>query len=194
MAPEGRPIPCAPSTASCRSIHLEHERSRPQVYLTTGVKLRGPEGAQRLRATSAAGWPQGIAPPGLPRIRTCGFPASGSSSHGFAIPDAIRPSCVEMLCGLSVPWTRCSSTFPPDGSVTRSPLPYAGSLGQLSQRSRVLWVTPTPQRPSRFASVVPSLSGTGASLDLAGGVGVSCVPGEPLDERRLLRLRWDSCA
>jgi hypothetical protein len=30
------------------------------------------------------GWPQGIAPPGLPRIRTCATRASGSSSHGFA--------------------------------------------------------------------------------------------------------------
>lgn len=123
----------------------------------TGVQLRGPEGAQRLRATSAAGWPQGITPPGLPLIRTCGFPASGSSSHGFAIPGAIRPSCVEVLLR-----TRCSGTFPPDDSVTRPPLPSAGSLGQLSQRSLVLWVTPTPQRPSRFASVVPSLGGTDA--------------------------------
>jgi hypothetical protein len=162
--------------------------------LTTVVKLRGPEEAQRLRATSAAGWPRRITPPGLPLIRTCGFPASGSSGHGFAIPDAIRPSCVEMLCGLSVPWTRCSSTFPPDGSVTRSPLPSAGSLGQLSQRSLVVWVTPTPQRPSRFASVVPSLGGTSPSRDVAGNDGASCVPGGPLDARRLLRLRWDSCA
>jgi hypothetical protein len=28
-------------------------------------------------------WPREIAPPGLPRIRTCGFPASGSSCCGF---------------------------------------------------------------------------------------------------------------
>lgn len=28
--------------------------------------------------------PRGIAPPGLPRTRTCGFPASGSSGGGFA--------------------------------------------------------------------------------------------------------------
>ena len=32
-----------------------------------------------------ARWPQGIAPPGLPRTRTCRFPASGSSGHGFAV-------------------------------------------------------------------------------------------------------------
>ena len=32
----------------------------------------------------AVGSPQGIAPPGLPRIRTCPTRASGSSVHGFA--------------------------------------------------------------------------------------------------------------
>gem|GEM_PF-5682189 len=31
-----------------------------------------------------AGWRRGIAPPGLPLIRTCGTPASGSSERGFA--------------------------------------------------------------------------------------------------------------
>jgi hypothetical protein len=34
--------------------------------------------------TYVAGWPRGLTPPGLPLIRTCGFPASGSSEHGFA--------------------------------------------------------------------------------------------------------------
>src|SRR3990172_3325551 len=33
---------------------------------------------------SHAGSPRGIAPPGLPQIRTCGFPASGSSGQSFA--------------------------------------------------------------------------------------------------------------
>ena len=111
-------------------IPLAHEAA--PVWRTAGVKLRGPEGAQRARATSAAGWPRRIAPPGLPLIRTCGFPASGSSGHGFAISDAIRPSFVEMLDELSV-----QSIVPPNGSVTRSPLPSAGSLEQLSQRSLV---------------------------------------------------------
>ena len=32
----------------------------------------------------SAGSPREIALPGLPQIRTCGFPASGSSSHDFA--------------------------------------------------------------------------------------------------------------
>jgi hypothetical protein len=32
-----------PSTALSRTVHLQHEPSRPHVYLTTGVKLRGPE-------------------------------------------------------------------------------------------------------------------------------------------------------
>ena len=31
-----------------------------------------------------AGWPPGISPRGLPQIRTCGIPASGSSERGFA--------------------------------------------------------------------------------------------------------------
>ena len=35
-------------------------------------------------AASVVGSPQGIAPPRLPQIRTCGFFASGSSVHGFA--------------------------------------------------------------------------------------------------------------
>ena len=65
-----------------------------------------------------------------------------------------------MLPGFGAP-----DIVPPYSSMTRSPLPSAGSLGQLSQRSLVIWVTPTPQRPSRLASVVPSLSGTGASRD-----------------------------
>src|SRR5215469_15767548 len=34
-------------------------------------------------ATALVGSPQGIAPPRLPRIRTCRFPASGSSVHGL---------------------------------------------------------------------------------------------------------------
>jgi hypothetical protein len=33
---------------------------------------------------NVAGWPQRIAPPGLPRIRTCPIEAYGSSGHGFA--------------------------------------------------------------------------------------------------------------
>jgi len=35
-------------------------------------------------AAALVGSPQGIAPPRLPRFRTCRFPASGSSVHGFA--------------------------------------------------------------------------------------------------------------
>jgi hypothetical protein len=69
----------------------------------------------QVRSPSAAGWPRRIAPPRLPLIRTCGFPASGSSHHGFAIPGAIRSPCVEMLAGLCVP-----GIVPPNGSVTRS--------------------------------------------------------------------------
>ena len=35
-------------------------------------------------AETELGSPREVALPGLPRIRTCGFPASGSSVHGFA--------------------------------------------------------------------------------------------------------------
>lgn len=38
----------------------------------------------QLTRLQVAGWPRGIAPPGLPQIRTCPSRASGSSSHGFA--------------------------------------------------------------------------------------------------------------
>jgi hypothetical protein len=34
---------------------------------------------------------RGVAPPGLPQIRTCGFPASGSSSHGLAAHGCTHP-------------------------------------------------------------------------------------------------------
>jgi hypothetical protein len=37
-----------------------------------------------VESSLAVGSSQGIAPPRLPRIRTCGFSASGSSVHGFA--------------------------------------------------------------------------------------------------------------
>ncbi len=43
----------------------------------------GPHGTNNTDGT-IAGWPQGIAPPGLPRIRTCAIRASGSSGHGCA--------------------------------------------------------------------------------------------------------------
>jgi len=41
----------------------------------------------------SAGSPWGIAPPGLPQIRTCPIKASGSSRCGFAVPHTIRPPC-----------------------------------------------------------------------------------------------------
>jgi hypothetical protein len=42
--------------------------------------------AQALNRTppdEAVGWPWAVIRPGLPQIRTCRFPASGSSSYGF---------------------------------------------------------------------------------------------------------------
>ena len=53
-----------------------HRGSRPQ----------GPEPVrfEAPRPNAMAGWPRAVAGPGLPQIRTCGTPASGSSGHGFA--------------------------------------------------------------------------------------------------------------
>jgi hypothetical protein len=76
------------------------------------------------------------APPGLPRIRTCGTTASGSSAHGFATSrrprrlapslalnqPAIRRSRVDTVVGLGVP-----AVFPSCGSMLRRPLPSTGS-------------------------------------------------------------------
>ena len=53
---------------------------------------------------NGAGSPWGIAPPGLPQIQTCGFPASGSSRRGFAVPHTIRSPCGDTLRG-SMPST-----------------------------------------------------------------------------------------
>ncbi len=40
-------------------------------------------GRSRGCSIGRVGWPRGIAPSGLPQIRTCGFPASGSSRRGL---------------------------------------------------------------------------------------------------------------
>jgi hypothetical protein len=87
-------------------------------------------------ATVAGGCPDGGSgrpsgyPPGPPQIRTCGFPASGSSSQGFATRrSAVTPSrtlanfaidCsfVEMGLGSKHP-----ASFPPIGPMTR-PAPF----------------------------------------------------------------------
>src|SRR5687767_1001515 len=72
----------------------------------------------------------------------------------FLASVAIRCSFVEMLSGFGAP-----VILPSSGSMIWSPLPSAGSSGASSPVSSVLRETPTPDRPSRRASL-PSLGGT----------------------------------
>lgn len=60
--------------------------------------------------------------PPLPQIQTCGFPASGSSRHGFASRHAICRRYGDRESGFKVP-----GLVPTDSSATRQPLPSAGS-------------------------------------------------------------------
>jgi len=72
---------------------------------------------------AVAGSSRGIAPPGLPQIRTCRFPASGSSSHEFAT-SAIRWRFVNTRSGLSVP-----DVLPVNESSDGVPFPPPGPSG-----------------------------------------------------------------
>lgn len=91
---------------------------------------------------------QGQIPPGPPQIRTCRFPASGSSSHGFATRRAVTPSrtlwprialwALPAPVSLSVRVSlRCSwrsvapFSFPPTVPLPGAALCSAGSLGQV---------------------------------------------------------------
>ncbi len=65
-----------------------------------------------------------------------------------------------MVSGFGVP-----VIFPSHGSMTRHPLPSAGSPGVGSPASAVLRSAPSPGRPSRRTSF-PSLGGTARALDL----------------------------
>ena len=82
-----------------------------------------------------AGWPRAVAHPGLPQIRTCRIPASGSLADGlatrlrsrthrleFRVGSATRCSFVYVLSDLGV-----SATFPSNGSISQCPLPSIGS-------------------------------------------------------------------
>src|SRR5207249_3206208 len=84
-----------------------------------------------------------------------------SATPGISLASvAIRWSRVEMVSGFGVP-----VIFPSHGSMTRHPLPSAGSPGVGSPASAVLRSAPSPGRPSRRTSF-PSLGGTARALDL----------------------------
>jgi hypothetical protein len=76
------PRPLEPSWGSS-PIHLE----TAIFEVRTAHEPAGPGAGGLEDRRIIAGWPLRIAPQGLPRIRTCRFPASGSSSHGFAARD-----------------------------------------------------------------------------------------------------------
>ena len=97
-----------------------------------------------------AGSPWGIAPPGLPLIQTCRFPASGSSRCGFAVPHTIQRPCGDTLGG-SMP----STWFPPLVHDAAPPSLHGVREGPFP-RFTLLWDAPTPVRPSRPASFSPS--------------------------------------
>jgi len=51
---------------------------------STALNNRRAERCESAKPARGAGWPREVALPGLPQIRTCGFPASGSSESRFA--------------------------------------------------------------------------------------------------------------
>lgn len=91
----------------------------------------------------------GVAPPGLPQIRTCPTKAYGSSSHGFTPRYAIRCRPINRVLRLGVP-----ALLPDRGSVTRPPFPPPGPPMASSPTSPVLWRTPTPAIPSHRTLVL----------------------------------------
>lgn len=101
-----------------------------------------------------AGSPWGIAPPGLPQIRTCASKAhparhvAGSLSLTRSVGLAV--TCSEVRCPRHGSGSR---------STTRRPLRSTGSGRARSPASALLWGAATPCRPSRLASS-PSLGDT----------------------------------
>ncbi len=108
---------------------------------------------RRNRASQLSGSLGGLLPQGPPEIRTCGFPASGSSCYGFAERlSPLTPSAARFAIRWSYGVIRCefraSCIVPPSRSVTWPPLPSIGSLQVGSPTSSVLWATPTSEHPS----------------------------------------------
>ena len=73
-------------TATADEIRLDTQALPPDVTLRLSVVSEtAPPIDSRVGRSGlfrAVGWPRAI--PGLPQIRTCRIPASGSSGHGFA--------------------------------------------------------------------------------------------------------------
>ena len=64
-------------------------RTSKQSVDSIGLELQGSASDARPRSiklpVSGSRLPQAVTRPGLLQTRTCGFPASGSSCHGFAV-------------------------------------------------------------------------------------------------------------
>jgi hypothetical protein len=114
----------------CRSGY----RCRPK-FSTVGDRDETRHGAEVERA----GWPQGIAPLGLPRIRTCPLRHTAlhimSSLRGGTLSEpavrlapniAIRCCFVSTVLGFDAP-----AMFPSNGVMTWRPLLSTGSLGMV---------------------------------------------------------------
>jgi len=67
-----------------RSRHDDDDRSRQDHATPSRRSAASCSRTDDEMPWGATGWPRGVATPGLPQTRTCGFPASGSSHHGFA--------------------------------------------------------------------------------------------------------------
>ena len=157
--------PTSPIIFSCMTSNVLPTRAPPPfpcaIFRQAGRRHRGrgllcppahpplaPPGRSKL-----VGWPREIAPPGLPRIRTCGTPASGSSSHGFAVsrrpPTHASAGFVPAPLSVEVTLTRClgldvPTVFLSHGSMLRCPLPSTGSARVRSPASSVVRGAPTP--------------------------------------------------
>ena len=105
---------------------------------------------------AAAGWTRGITPPSLPQIRTCGFPASGSSEawvcYATKTPSRTRwssPALLSVAVSLRrLPGSMSRSSVPPTVPCSGAPFPPQGPLGRFPRFSGTM----------RHSDCLPSIS------------------------------------
>ncbi len=131
--------------------------------MTGGLETRGGPGdgcaarrvqVSRLRARRPA--------PGPPRIRTCGFPASGSSVHGFAARSIRHPDFFAIRCCFveTVVDSAFLPSVPPAVPCSGAPFPPLAPHGVSSPTSSVLRGAPNPCCSSRCRFALRSRPGT----------------------------------
>src|SRR5712691_8795626 len=74
----------APEAVEPGERPFDHPAVASQAVLGLDTTAFSPTCAAVLLVASVAGWAWVVTHPGLPQIRTCRIPASGSSAHGFA--------------------------------------------------------------------------------------------------------------